>query len=67
MIGKIDNPLDNRLAYSMREHADLMGVSERTVYAWIKSGKLRAIKIGRLVRIPHDAAMEMLEVEHGEG
>jgi excisionase family DNA binding protein len=54
-----DHP--NRLAYSMREHADAMGVSERTVYAWIKTGKLRALKIGRLVRIPHDAAMEMLE------
>ena len=50
-----------RLAYSMQEFADLYGVSDRTVYTWIKSGKLRAFKIGRLVRIPHTAIAEMME------
>lgn len=54
-----DHP--NRLAYSMQEFADLYGVSDRTVYTWIKSGKLRAFKIGRLVRIPHTAIAEMME------
>ncbi len=65
MIRKINNQLDNRLAYSMQEVADLYGVSDRTVYTWIKTGKLRAIKVNRLVRIPREAVAELLEVGHG--
>jgi excisionase family DNA binding protein len=65
VIRKINNQLDNRLAYSMQEVADLYGVSDRTVYTWIKTGKLRAIKVNRLVRIPREAVAELLEVGHG--
>ena len=40
---------------SLSEVAGLMGVSERTVRRWIKSGKLRAYKPGRDYRIPESA------------
>ena len=50
---------DRHLALS--EVAGLMGVSERTVRRWIKSGKLRAYKPGRDYRIPESAVRELVE------
>jgi excisionase family DNA binding protein len=50
---------DRQLALS--EVAGLMGVSERTVRRWIKSGKLRAYKPGRDYRIPESAVREFVE------
>ena len=46
---------------SLSEVAGLMGVSERTVRRWIKSGKLRAYKPGRDYRIPESAIRELVE------
>jgi excisionase family DNA binding protein len=46
---------------SLSEVAGLMGVSERTVRRWIKSGKLRAYKPGRDYRIPESAVREFVE------
>jgi excisionase family DNA binding protein len=46
---------------SLSEVAGLMGVSERTVRRWIKSGKLRAYKPGRDYRIPESAFREFVE------
>jgi excisionase family DNA binding protein len=45
---------------SLSEVAGLMGVSERTVRRWIKSGKLRAYKPGRDYRIPESAFQEFV-------
>ena len=36
---------------SVKETADLFGVTKRTVFRWIKSGKMKSVKIGRTVRI----------------
>lgn len=52
---------DTRRAFRMREVADQLGVSEKTIYNWIDAGQLRAVKIGRLVRIPAEAVVELLE------
>jgi excisionase family DNA binding protein len=46
---------------SLSEVAGLMGVSERTVRRWIKSGKLRAYKPGRDYRIPETAFRQFVE------
>ena len=46
---------------SLTEVAGLMGVSERTVRRWIKSGKLRAYKPGRDYRIPESAVRDLVE------
>ena len=53
-------PDDSRMAYSMREVADALGVSERSVWTLCNTGKIRSIKLGRLVRIPSDAVAELL-------
>ena len=44
-------PDDNRFALSMRECAGKLRVSERTIWALINSGKLRAFHVGRRVRV----------------
>lgn len=36
---------------TVKETADFFGVSPRTVFRWIKSGKLESVKIGGIVRI----------------
>ena len=46
---------------SLSEVAGLMGVSERTVRRWIKSGKLRAYKPGRDYRIPESAVRAFVD------
>src|SRR5918997_4309297 len=50
---------DRHLALS--EVAGLMGVSERTVRRWIKSGRLKAYKPGRDYRIPETALRRFIE------
>lgn len=40
-----------RLAYSMREAAQAVGVCERSIWQAIKDGRLKASKLGRSVRI----------------
>lgn len=47
---------DTKLAYSMRELAARWGCSERSIWALAASGNLDHFKIGRLVRIPREAA-----------
>ena len=36
---------------TIRETCSLLKISRQTVYEWMKSGKLKAVKAGRLVRI----------------
>lgn len=40
------------LAYSVRDIAELVRVSDRTVWRWIKAGELRSVKVGGSVRVP---------------
>jgi excisionase family DNA binding protein len=47
----VSTPDDNRFALSMRECADELSVSEKTIWTLINSGKLRAFRVGRGVRI----------------
>jgi excisionase family DNA binding protein len=46
---------------SLSEVAGLMGVSERTVRRWIKSGRLKAYKPGRDYRIPESGLRAFIE------
>ncbi|MGC8968352.1 MAG: helix-turn-helix domain-containing protein [Thermus sp.] len=54
----------SRLAYNVREAAEALRVSETTVWRLIRSGALRAARLGRRVIIPHAALEALLE---GEG
>jgi excisionase family DNA binding protein len=49
------------LAYTDGEVAALLHVSKRTVYRLRKSGALRAVRIGRAVRVPADALAQFLK------
>jgi excisionase family DNA binding protein len=46
---------------SLSEVAGVMGVSERTVRRWIKSGRLKAYKPGRDYRIPESGLRAFIE------
>ncbi|MGZ0174025.1 MAG: helix-turn-helix domain-containing protein [Planctomycetales bacterium] len=41
-----------RLAVTYREAGDALGVCERVVWQLVKDGRLKAVRIGRSVRIP---------------
>ena len=51
--------MEERL-FKMTEVADQLRVSRMTVWNMIKRGELRAIRIGRLYRIPQSAVDEIL-------
>lgn len=36
---------------TVKETCSLLKISRQTVYEWMRSGKLKAVKAGRLVRI----------------
>ena len=48
---------------SPQQFADKIAVSRWTIYAWIQEGRIEAIKLGRLVRIP-EAELERI-IEEG--
>jgi excisionase family DNA binding protein len=64
-----------RLAYTIREAAEAIALSERTIWQAIQDGRLKATKIGRAVRIPtaelerfvagDAAAVDRKAVRHG--
>lgn len=39
---------------------ELLNISRRTVQNWIKSGKLKAVKIGSQIRIPREYYKEFM-------
>jgi excisionase family DNA binding protein len=49
-----------RLAYSVKEAAEALRVSPRTIVREIKRGNLRAARVSRRVVIPADALAELL-------
>ena len=49
--------------YTLVEVKDLLGVSRRTLYDWIKAGKLKAFKAGKEWRVTRKAVEEF--TEHG--
>ncbi len=46
--------------YTVDEAADILKVSKRTVYSYIKSGKIQAAKIGKYWRIPEGRLKEFI-------
>jgi len=51
---------DRPVVYTIREVADILKVSVRTVQRMIRRGDIRAVKIGGSVRIPKEALDEVL-------
>jgi len=49
------------VAYTVREIASALRLSERTVHRLIKSGVLRAVRISRCVRVPAESLQQFVE------
>jgi excisionase family DNA binding protein len=47
--------------FSVKEAAGFMGVHEMTVRKWIYSGRIRAYRAGKLIRIKEEDLMGFLE------
>lgn len=53
-------PIENRLAFGPRELAELTGIDHRTIRQAIRSGDLRAVRLGRRFVIPRSAALAFI-------
>lgn len=49
--------------YTTEEVLDILKITKRTLYNYIKAGQIKAIKVGRYWRFTEDAVKEFLE--HG--
>lgn len=49
-----------RRFYTYFTAAQLLGVSERTVFTWVRRGQLNAMRVGRTVRISEAAIREFV-------
>jgi excisionase family DNA binding protein len=47
--------------YKIKEVADILKVSHKTVYNWIELGHLKAIKVEKTLRVPESALEEFLK------
>jgi len=47
--------------YTPREIAEMMGVHYQTVMNWLRSGKLRGVKIGQIWKISKEALEELTQ------
>jgi excisionase family DNA binding protein len=52
--------------WTPEEIAERLKINVRTVNRWIASGKLRAIRVGRLWRVPDSAIREFVEEQQTE-
>lgn len=46
---------------TVKQAADEMGLSARTIWAWVYARKLGVVRLGRAVRIPQTAIDELIE------
>lgn len=49
-----------RKVYTLEELVDLLHVTRRTLYTYIKEGKLKAVKIGKYWRVREDQLRDFL-------
>jgi|GEM_PF-1884489 len=53
--------LDNSQYLTVDEVANLMKISNKTIYSWCAKGYLPCVKLGRLVRINKDELMARIK------
>ncbi len=51
---------DNKLAFTPAEAAAATGLGQTTIYALMKDGRLKRIKVGRSTLIPKSSLLELL-------
>ena len=47
---------------TVKQAAEELGLSDRTVWAWVYARKLGVVRLGRCVRIPQSALEELIQV-----
>ncbi len=52
--------------YTPEEIASILKTTRKTVYIWLRSGKLKARKAGKMWRIPQSALDEFLRTPEDE-
>ncbi len=52
---------NNLVMLSPKEFADRLSISRWTVYAWISEGRIKSVKISRLVRIPESEVERIVQ------
>lgn len=52
--------------YTIEEIAEMLHVTRRTVYSYVKSGKLKAVKIGKYWRITEENLKTFFEPKEAE-
>lgn len=57
-------PEDELIVYSLKDVARLLKVSRQTVYNYLKSGKLKATKIGKEYRVKEKDLKELIDKGH---
>ena len=60
MENKYRNLHDLPMTLRVEELMPILGIGRNTAYELIRSGQIRSIRIGRLIRIPRDALLEFL-------
>lgn len=46
--------MEEKKVYTLDEVAQLLNTTKKTLYTYIKSGKLKAVKIGKLWRVTNE-------------
>jgi excisionase family DNA binding protein len=59
--------LKQKAAYTRREAAELLNVSEAAIRLWESQGKLRSLRFGRLRRIPSSEVERLLRFGLDDG
>jgi len=47
--------------YTVKELSHILGVHEQTLYDWIEQGKIKSIRLGRLIRIRKEELHRILK------
>ncbi len=59
---KRENEFENLpLALCVDDLASVLGIGRNSVYALVRSGQIRSIRIGKQIRIPRDALRDFLQ------
>lgn len=57
----MDNLKNELKIYSLKEVEEILQVGQRTLYTYIKDGKLKAFKVGKYWRVKHEDLKEFIE------
>jgi len=47
--------------YTVKELSSILGTHEQTIYDWIEQGKIKSVRLGRLIRIRREELNHILK------